>query len=799
MLTNYLRIAWRNLRAQRNYTFINAVGLTIGMAGGLLIFVFLRHHLSVDRHHAQLDRLFRVNTDLHLADGTIEYNPESPLPMAQTLRRDYPQVEQAAFLIMNRQLTVSIRQPGATAPVRFLEHKGTGLAEPEWFDILSYTWLRGDSRTALREPGSVVLTESWAKKYFGDTNPIGRRMTLNNSVAATVTGVLADPPLMTDTNLGLFISMSTLKQLIPEYDETGWYWLNSTNRLYVKLRQPEAAASLEASFPALSKKHYGADAHVFQFHLQSLRAIHTDVKRGGETIRASLLWALGTIGGLLVLAACINFVNLATVQALRRRKEVGIRKTLGSSRWQLIGQFLLETALITGVAAGLALLLVAGLLPAFADWVKLPLSLRPDWLTAVGVGGLVVSVVLLAGAYPALVLSGFAPWAALRGKGLSATGAGLTVRRVLVVAQFVVCQALLVASVVVASQIRYIQKADLGFTQNNVVVVALPNREKSAREAFQQQLASYPDVRSISFSHRAPASAQLFGGQFRFNGRADWEAYPVRDRLADANYLATYGLTLLAGRNIASSDTIREYLINETLLHKLGFRDPQQVLGKTLQYHLSPVPLPIVGVVKDFHEKSLREPIAPCLIASQSSWYAQAGIQISGRTRPQTMQRIQEVWQRLYPADVFEYQFLDEQVAAFYETETLVARLVNVFTGVAILICCLGLYGLIAHVVIQRTREIGVRKVLGASVTSIVALLSKDFLQLVAVAIVIASPLTWYVMGQWLQGFAYRAELTWWFFALAGLVSVSIALMSISFQSIKAALANPVQSLRSET
>ncbi|GAB3772032.1 ABC transporter permease [Spirosoma horti] len=799
MLRSYLNITLRNLRSQLTYTLLNILGLSVGMVGGLLIFLFLRHHISIDRHHANLDRIVRINTDLHLPDGSIEYNPEAPLPLAATLRRDYPQVEQAAFLAMNRELTVSVKRAGTgQAPLRFLEHKGTGQVEPEWFDILDYTWLQGNPETALRQPNSAVMIQSWAKRYFGTTDPIGQTLTINNQTDVTITGVVADPPPMTDTNLGLFISMATLKQIDPAYEETNWGYLNSTNRLYVRLKNSEAALSLERSFPALARKQYGADAKFFQFHTQPLRDIHVDVKRGGETIRASMIWSLGIIGVLLIVAACINFINLATAQALRRGKEVGVRKTLGSSRIQLVGQFLLETSLIVLSSAALALLLVSLLLPFFADWVQAPLTFRMDASTALFIGLVLVSITLIAGGYPAAVLSGVSPWAALRGKLTGVSGRGFTVRRVLVVSQFVVCQSLIIGALVVANQIRYIQQADLGFQKDNVVLVTVPAKQKARQEAFKKQISQYSDIVSVSLSHRPPSSDQLFGGSFKFNGSNEWVLFPVRDRLADADYVRTYGLTLIAGRNLVPSDTIREYLINETLAHQLGFSNPQQILGKKLQYYPSLVPLPIVGVVKDFHQKSLREVIGPCLIASKADWYARVGIRISGHHPAQTLQRIRQTWQQLFPDEVFEYQFMDEQVARFYQTESLIAKLINAFTGIAILICCLGLYGLVLHMVGQRTKEIGIRKVLGASVASIVALLSKDFIKLVVIALLLASPLAWWTMNKWLQDFAYRIDIAWWVFGLAGLLAVGIALLTVSFQSIKAALMNPVKSLRSE-
>ncbi|GAB3799012.1 hypothetical protein GCM10028819_21360 [Spirosoma humi] len=368
----------------------------------------------------------------------------------------------------------------------------------------------------------------------------------------------------------------------------------------------------------------------------------------------------------------------------------------------------------------------------------------------------------------------------------------------LVVTQFVVCQSLIIGALVVANQIQYMQQADLGFQKDNVVLVTLPSNQKARQEAFKKQLLSYSDIVSVSLSHRPPSSDQMFGGSFKFNGSNEWVLFPVRDRLADADYVRTYGLKLVAGRSLVPSDTIHEYLINETLARQLGFSNPQQIVGKKLQYYPSPVPLPIVGVVNDFHQKSFREAIGPCLIASKADWYARAGIRISGHHPAQTLQRIRQTWQQLFPDEVFEYQFMDEQIARFYQTESLLAKLINAFTGIAMLICCLGLYGLVLHIVSQRTKEIGIRKVLGASVAGIVALLSRDFIKLIVIAILIASPLAGWTMNQWLQDFAYRIDIAWWMFALAGLLAIGIALLTVSFQSVKAALMNPVNSLRSE-
>ncbi|GAB3316625.1 ABC transporter permease [Larkinella ripae] len=800
MLQNYFKIAWRNLTSNRSYTLLNILGLSVGMAGGLLLFLFIRYHLSTDRHHPKFDRIFRVVTDLHLDDGSVEYYPEAPLPMAQTLRTTYPQVEQAAFLIMNRELLVSYRKPGQAATTRFQEHQGTGLVQPELFEIMEYRWVQGNPKTALHAPNTAVITESWARKYFGEADPMGQTLTLNHTTGVRITGVLADPPRTTDVDLQWFISMATLRALDPKYDQSNWYQLNSNYRLFCTLKNPESVASLEAAMPALSKKQFGKDARYIQFHFQPLQNVHFDVRRlatGATAIRPSLLWSLGLVGLFLVLTACINFVNLATAQALRRSREVGIRKTLGSTRAQLVRQFILETALIVLTAAVFALLLAVLSLPLFNQWVGIRLSVDLDGLTLGFVALLIGVVIVLAGGYPAAVLSGFSPWAALKGQLPARSVGSYTVRQSLVVVQFVICQALIIGSLVVATQVRYLQNADLGMNKENVVVVPLPKPGKTQRETFKNELLQYPEIKTVSASYRPPSAQMMNGGSFKFESH-EWANFPIRERLADADYLKTYGLQLIAGRNVSESDTIREYVVNEAFLRKMNIRNPEQVLGRRMQYHLSPVLLPIVGVVKDFHQRSLRDEIGPCLITTYADQFKTAGIRIAGQNPQQTVQRIRTIWEKTYPDEVFEYEFLDDQLARFYETESLIFRLVNTFSGICILICGLGLYGLVSLVVVQRTKEIGVRKVLGASVASIVRLLSKDFLKLVVLALVIASPIAGYAMSQWLNEFAYKIAIEWWMFALAGGLAVLVALLTVSFQSIKAALANPVKSLRAE-
>lgn len=799
MFKNYLTIALRNLRHYRTYTALNVLGLTVGMAGGILIFLFISYHFSTDRHHQKFDSIFRIVLDLHLEDGSVETYPEAPLPMSKVLREGFSQVEQAASLKTLRELTVSLPSSKNGSSQRFLEQNTGALIESEWFDVFDYQWLKGNPKTSLREPNTVVLTETWAKKYFGNEEPIGKVLDLNHLTKVKVTGVLADPPRTTNNDVQLFISMGTFSHLLPDQNLNDWWALNSTDRVYLTLKNPSSAAQVAAAFPALAQKYYGKDASIFQFHIQPLSEVHFDVKRtGGALIQRPLLWSLGWIGAFLILIACLNFINLATAQSLSRAKEIGIRKTLGSSKWQVMRQFLLETALIVTTAAIGAGLLVVLILPFVNQWLGLNLSFILDAQATLFLMVLLVVIIGLAGGYPAFMMSGFSPWQALKGKGVLPKRGGFSLRQSMIVVQFAICQALLIGTMVVTRQMKYVEQSDLGFKKDNVLVVNLPDPSPTALTAFKNALLQYPEIQSVSAAYRPPSASVMNGGSFKFDNRAQWEAFPIRERLGDADYLKTYGLELVAGRNVLASDTIREYVVNEALLKKLNIKNPNDILGHKIETYLSPVAAPVVGVVKDFHLRSLREQIEPCVISTQTARYRKVGVRVAAASPSKTLNHVRQTWQKIYPNEVFSYEYLDEQLAKFYETEQLTVRLASVFSLVAILIGCLGLYGLVLLVVARRTKEIGVRKVLGASVASIVRLLSIDFLKPILVAIVLATPAAWYLMNQWLADFVYRIEVDWLIPTLAGLLTVVVAFLTLSFRSTKAALSDPVEALKVE-
>lgn len=799
MLKNYFKIAFRNLWSKKAYTLINTLGLAVGMTSGLLIFLFISYHLSTDRHHQKFDRIFRIVVDLHLEDGSVETYPEAPLPMAKTLREGFSQVEQAASLKTLRELTVSIPTIVNGTSQRFLELNTAAFIESEWFEIFDYQWLKGNPKTSLHEPNTVVLTETWAKKYFGNEDPIGKVLDLNHLTKVKVTGIVADPPRTTNNDVQLFLSMKTLPHLIPDQNLNDWWSLNSTDRVYLTLKTPSLAAQVAAAFPALAQKHYGKDASVFQFHIQPLADVHFDVKRmGGTLIQRSLLWSLGWIAAFLILIACLNFINLATAQSLSRVKEIGIRKTLGSTQGQVMCQFLLETTLIVVGATGLALILIFLLLPMFNQWLGLHLSFTFNTSSALFLLLLLIIIIALAGGYPAFTMSGLSPWQALKGKGGLPKRGGFSLRQSMIVVQFAICQALIIGTLVVTRQIKYVEQSDLGFEKDNILVVNLPDPSPTALTAFKNSLLQYPEIQAVSAAYRPPSASVMNGGSFKFDNRAQWEAFPIRERLGDADFLKTYGLKLVAGRNVAPSDTIREYVVNEALLKKLNIKDPNDILGHKIETYLSPVAAPVVGVVRDFHLRSLHEQIEPCVISTQTARYRKVGIRIAAASPSKTLDHVHQIWQKVYPNEVFSYEYLDEQLAKFYETEQLTVRLASVFSTIAILIGCLGLYGLVLFMVARRTKEIGVRKVLGASVASIVKLLSFDFLKPILVAIVLATPAAWYLMNQWLADFVYHIEVDWLIPTSAGLLTVVIAFLTLSFRSTKAALSDPVEALKVE-
>jgi putative ABC transport system permease protein len=812
MFRTYLTLAARNLRNHRLYSFLNIFGLAVGVAACLLLFRLIHYELSFDTHHRNYDRIVRIITRTFSAAEGENFTPGIPIPAMDVLQSNVSQFS-AFARIHSMEPTITV--PGA--PGSLLGKKiptdpdrETGVfVEPGFFEIFDFEWLAGDPRSALAEPGGVVLNRSMAEKCFGDwQEAMGQTVVMDNKIPLMVRGVVADAPLNSNFPFHVMVAYETIKAYGDFYNyHPDWGSTSSSDQVYALLGAADQRAAAEAVAKTVGQDQYvdikrgGAKEHL----LQPLSEMHFNDRIGTlgnhQTSRPRLA-VLAAIGLLILIMACFNFINLATAQAVGRAREVGVRKTLGSSRGQLIRQFMSETTLIVlcAVAAGAALAALA------APWLKhisdvpdaTPFLSNPALLLFLAV--LTLAVSLVSGFYPALVLARFNPVQALKNKLTTRVVGGVSLRKSLVVLQFVIAQALIGGTLVVISQMEFIRGMDLGFQPNLVYTVRDVSSDSAsvARfDAFRQQLLQLPAVEAVSFSTDVPASENTWSSNFALGAGADDAPFGTSLKFADADYFKTYGLRLVAGRGMAPSDTLRELVVNQTLLRRLGIANPEEAVGKELRLG-GRRNLVVVGVVEDFHTASAHQPIAPITIGTRKKFYGTVGLKIRPENLEATAAAVEKTFESTFPEQVFNGQFMDESIAEFYRDENRFSAMCKGFAALAILISCLGLFGLASHMAGQRTKEIGVRKVLGASVGGIIGLLARDFLKLVVVAILIASPLAWWGMNKWLQDFVHRIDIQWWMFAGAGALAILIAFLTVGGQSVRAALANPVDSLKSE-
>jgi putative ABC transport system permease protein len=798
MLRNYFKIAWRGLLKNRLYTLTNVLSLTIGLTACGLIALYVYDEYRVDRFHERGDRLYRVVTTT-LAGGKTDVAAGSVgRPLAQTIRREVPGVE---AVVPVRRANFSVKHAN-----RYFFDPELYVGE-EFLTTFSFPLLEGDARTALREPFSLVLTESTARKYFGDAPALGKTLMLADTLAFKVTGVLADPK-PSHLDFGVLLSLPTFYALGGEVNDQWFTW---DEFCYVLLAPRADPAAVERTIATLPMKHNGAQyrqsgLHVLQA-LEPVPGIYLHSKAGGvnrPTGSARQLYFLGAIGLFLLALACINFVNLTTAHQSERAKEVGVRKTVGAGVGSLMAQFLGESLLLAALAGLLALVGVALSLPFLNELTQktIPLSLLVQPLTLlVGVGFLGLTG-LLAGWYPALVLARFRPVDTLKGRFVGGRD-GAWLRRGLVVFQFGISLVLLIGTVVASRQLRYMQAQDLGFDKDRVLVVELnklPRREFIENyEAIKARLKTLPNVRAVTGVTALPGRGGWNGQMVYPEGRPKEQALSLEVIPVDHDYVSALGLKLRAGRGYDprfATDAQHGVLLNEAACKAFGWK-PEEAIGKKIATAGMDEGR-VLGVLADFHQHGLQQKITPMLTFIAPFAYRFVALRLGPQSLTTSVGQVEQYWKERFPGYEFEFFFLDDDFNRQYAAEQRLARLFGVFAGLAIFIACLGLFALATFTTERRTKEIGVRKVLGASVGSIVALLSKDFLKLVFVAIGIASPLAWWAANRWLQDFAYRIQVEWWMFAGAGLLAVAVALLTVSFQSIKAALMNPVNSLRGE-
>lgn len=797
---NNLKVALRGLWRKKTFSLINIGGLAIGIAASLLIFLFIRYELSFDTFHTKRNRIYRVLSDFSTSAGT-DYTQGVPIPLAGAMRQDFPQLAKVAAIKSENDLQITIPGLNGKPDKKLKEYNGIFYTEPALFEIFDFPWLEGNPATALLQPNTVALTQTVADRYFGSwKQAVGKTIKVDNKTLLTVTGIIKDLPKNTDLPLKVVISYST----DPETKQPSWDWITSRNQCYVLLAEGQKLASVTNQLPAFAKKYYNQDQASKQGHtVQALRDMHFDQRVnvfGGNSTSRKQLMTLGLIGLFLLVVACINFVNLATAQAVNRSKEIGVRKVLGSNRRQLTWQFLSETALITSCSLLIASILAELTLPWLRDLVGRDLSLNlfhyPSILLFLVVIGVLVT--FLAGFYPAMVLSGFDPIVAIKSKVTAKTVGALSLRRVLVVTQFVIAQLLIVGTLVVVKQMDYFKTRPQGFDRAAIALVELPTDSlgKSRLDYFKAEVARLNGVQQTSLCSSPPASGWVWGTSFTYANNPRPEQFDLNMKMADVDYFSTFGITLVAGRKPYPSDTLREIVVNETMVRKLGLKYADDIIGKTITMHARP--LAIVGVARDFNSQSLHDALAPIAIMTSKRSYTKLAIRLDPRQIKPAMKQVQAIWDKVYPEYVYDAHYFDKDIVSFYDEEEMMSKLFRMFAAIAIFISCLGLYGLVSFMAVQRTKEVGIRKVLGASVQHIVYLFSREFTILIIVAFVVAGPLSYYFMNKWLSTFYYRINISWGIFALAMVVSILLAWITVGYKAIRAAMASPVKSLKSE-
>ena len=800
MFKNYLKIALRNLLKHKSFSFINISGVAIGLACFLLLAIYVKDELSYDRYNANAERIYRLSRTFLSKDGTVSLRlGHAAPPFGPLIKQDFPEVEQVVRLLETDAL------------VRYGEllfnEENMFAAEANLFKVFSFDVLNGNPDKALENPFSIMFSRPMAEKYFGKENPIGKTVRLDNQLDYTVTGVFEPLPAQSHFHPSFLVSFSTLND--PRvYGAEGLRtsWGNNSFSTFLLLPKNYDPQKLVKAFPTFQNRHIESKASTWSvLELTKLTDIHlyshldSEIEANGDI---QYVYLFSAIAIFILIIACINYMNLATAKSATRAKEVGMRKVIGAVRSQLINQFLSESILLVLVSVVIAILIVALCLPSLNNFTQKQLNFNVllDPVFVAVLLSITLFTGVIAGSYPAFFMTSFQPISVLKGKIAAALKNG-KLRQSLVVVQFAIAVVLIISTAVVYSQMRYIRNYKLGYSKDQIVVLSMPDDSATNFESIRQRLVENSNIKEVGRSSRIP-SGRLLDSWSAYVMRGDSMTptdITIKSLAVDEDFIPAYQIEMAAGRNFSRNfptDKTNGFVLNETAVKQLGWKNAADAVGN--QFGYGDIRGQIIGVTKDYHFESLHQKVAPIAMFNQPGRMGRVSVHVSGGNLKEAISHIESVWKSQFPQKPFTYEFLDQRFGKLYATEETQQMLFGIFAGIAIFISCLGLLGLSMFMAELRTKEIGVRKVLGASVGSIVSLLSQDFLKLVIIAIVIASPIAWYGMHNWLQDFAYHTEINWWIFALAGIISIGIALFTVSFQSIKAALMNPVKSLKSE-
>jgi putative ABC transport system permease protein len=797
MFKNYLKVAYRNIIRNKIYSFINITGLAIGLVCCILIYMFVEYELSFDKHHTNYENIYRVVRQYEAGGKTI-YDSGAQLPMAEALRNDVPDFLAVTNIYYSYEIQVKVKEDV------FIENFVV-FTDNHITDVFDLEFLIGDKESALLDKSSAIITKSIAEKYFGKKSPLGETIVIDNLMQYKVAGVIKDTPQNTNLPINIMLPVETLTEDFLGMNLNRWNISSSSNNVFVLLPENISPLSLDTQFEEMKKKYLSEQKREIEnYNLQPLSDMHynSNYETYLYTMSKDTIYIFLGVGIIILLIAGVNYVNLSTAQAFKRAKEVGMRKVLGAHRKQLVRQFIGETTLFTTLAFLIAISvseLCVGFVNDFLGNAT-SLSLLGNTSLFLPLPIIYLAAILLAGFYPSFVLSAFSPSQAFKNKITSRVGKNsFSLRNSLVGFQFVVSQVLIICTIVVSTQMDYFRNKDLGFRKDEIVSTPISDRDYNKKRAFVNSLYDVPSIENVTMSIGTPTANSTVGTRFSRPGMEE-DLIPVQLKVADYNYSKVFDLKLIAGKfykKHVEGDTIKTWVVNESLVNKAGFVSAAQAVGKFIK--VSRHRGQIIGVVKDFHSSSLHEEITPLIFTNQfEQFYSTISIRYNPVRTKETIKAIEERWKEFFPEYAFNHEFYDEYLHQLYETEDRLFSIIKVFTGLAIFIGCLGLLGLISFTVVQKTKEIGVRKVLGASSGNIMLIISKEFIKNGIVACIVSWPIAFYYMNEWLESFAYRIELSWWMFAAAGVIGLVIILISVSYQSLKAALSNPINSIRYE-